>query len=162
MEINKELKAFLGRVMARRESPPVSASDIRKWAIAVYWPETPPKLFWDAEYAKGTRFGGIVAPEDFNPFAWSVDAGDMFVTDNDLKEATLLMGFGGNGLNGGSSDRYYERLRPGDIVHSVTKLADVYLRQGNLGRMVFFHRESTWTNQRGQVVRISRNTSLRF
>ena len=28
-------------------SPPVSVSDIRKWGIAVYWPDTPPRLFWD-------------------------------------------------------------------------------------------------------------------
>ena len=28
-------------------SHPVSLSDIRKWAIAVYWPETPSRLFWD-------------------------------------------------------------------------------------------------------------------
>ena len=148
--------------MAWRESPHVSASGIRKWALAVYWPETPPKLFWDKEYAKNMRFGGIVAPEEFNPFAWSIDAGEVFITDDDLKKATLLMGFGGNGLNGGSNDQYYERLRPGDVVHSVTKLADVYLRRGSRGRMVFFIRESTWTNQRGEVVRISRNTSLRF
>jgi hypothetical protein len=33
-------------------SPPISENDIRKWAIAVYWPETPPKLYWDADHAK--------------------------------------------------------------------------------------------------------------
>ncbi|HZU76165.1 MAG TPA: MaoC family dehydratase N-terminal domain-containing protein, partial [Dehalococcoidia bacterium] len=50
-----------------RYSPPVSLSDIRKWAIAVYWPEVPPRIFWDEEYAKTTRWGGIIAPQDFNP-----------------------------------------------------------------------------------------------
>ena len=45
-----------------RVSPPVSESDIRKWAIASYWPEKPPQLFWDHEYAKGTKWGGIIAP----------------------------------------------------------------------------------------------------
>src|SRR5205814_10345598 len=54
----------------RMVSPPVAASDIRKWAIAVYWPETPPPLFWHEEYAKTTPFGGIIAPHEFNPFAW--------------------------------------------------------------------------------------------
>ena len=42
-------------------SYPVSESDLRKWAIAVYWPETPPRLHWDEAYAKTTRFGGIIA-----------------------------------------------------------------------------------------------------
>ena len=27
-----------------RTSPPVAESDIRRWAIAVYWPETPPRI----------------------------------------------------------------------------------------------------------------------
>ena len=44
-----------------RTSLPVSESDIRKWAIAVYWPKTPPAIFWDADYAASTRWGGIIA-----------------------------------------------------------------------------------------------------
>ena len=53
-------------------SYPVSESDIRKWAIAVYWPNTPPRLYWDADYAKTTRWGGIVAPEDALHDEWQV------------------------------------------------------------------------------------------
>ncbi|MYE47504.1 MAG: MaoC family dehydratase, partial [Chloroflexi bacterium] len=54
-------------------SHPVTESDIRKWAIATYWPDKPPPLYWDEEYARGTKWGGIIAPRDFNPFAWPVD-----------------------------------------------------------------------------------------
>ena len=32
--------------------------------------EMPPPLFWDEEYARTTRHGGVVAPGEFNPFAW--------------------------------------------------------------------------------------------
>ena len=56
-----------------RVAPPIALADIRKWAIAVYWPENPPPLYWDEDYAKTTRYSGIVAPLDFNPFAWPVD-----------------------------------------------------------------------------------------
>lgn len=56
-----------------RVSPPVSESDIRKWGIASYWPEKPPRLFWDTDYASGTRWKGIIAPHDFNPFAWPIE-----------------------------------------------------------------------------------------
>src|SRR5207302_1306356 len=52
-----------------RSSYPVGQSDIRRWAIATYWPEKPPPIFWDEEYARSTRWGGIIAPPDFNPFA---------------------------------------------------------------------------------------------
>ena len=50
--------------------PPIRDSDIRRWALAVYWPAMPPRRFWDEEYARTTRSGGIVAPDEFNPFAW--------------------------------------------------------------------------------------------
>ncbi len=53
-----------------RWSAPIRDSDIRRWALAVYWPAMPPRRFWDEAYARTTRWGGIVAPDEFNPFAW--------------------------------------------------------------------------------------------
>ena len=35
----------------------------------------PPREYWDEEYAATTPAGGIVAPEEFNPFAWMTAAG---------------------------------------------------------------------------------------
>jgi len=60
-----------GKWSEPRSSPPISLSDIRKWAIATWWPRRAP-IHWDDEYAKTTRWGGIIAPPDFNPFAWPV------------------------------------------------------------------------------------------
>jgi hypothetical protein len=138
-------------------SPPISASDIRKWAIAVYWPETPPRQFWDVEYAQSTRWGGIVAPEEFNPFAWPIER----------KEATRLGGPigkepGQRVLNGGSEARYYAPMRPGDVIRSGTQLVEVYEKTGRLGVMMFFINETRWTNQQGELVKVDRKTSIRY
>ena len=65
--ITPALKDSLKVWSAPEISHPVDRSDLRKWAIAVYWPEVPPKLFWDEEYAKATKYGGIVAPRPANP-----------------------------------------------------------------------------------------------
>src|SRR5262245_11059144 len=70
--INDDMRAAVGTELERRLSFPLSVSDIRQWAIAVYFPEEPPRLFWDEDYAATTRHGGIVAPEEFNPFGWMV------------------------------------------------------------------------------------------
>ena len=69
----EDLQAMAGRELYRVTSPPVALSDIRKHAIAVYWPDKPPRRFWDEDYARQTPWGGIVAPEDFNPFAWPIE-----------------------------------------------------------------------------------------
>ena len=34
------------------ESPPISESDVRKWAIAVHWPAAPPDIYWNAAKEK--------------------------------------------------------------------------------------------------------------
>src|SRR5436305_14710669 len=69
------MRGAVGRQYGRRTSFPISTSDIRKWAQAVYYPEPPPRLYWDEAYAATTKHGGMVAPEDFNPFAWMTAAG---------------------------------------------------------------------------------------
>ena len=65
------MHGIVGEVMRESVSHPVTVSDIRRWAIAVYYPATPPRQFWDEDYAATTLNGCIVAPEEFNPFAWS-------------------------------------------------------------------------------------------
>lgn len=61
--ISPEMNGAIGREIARTVSFPVSASDIRRWAIAAYWPTDPPARF----IAEGPE---LLAPEDLNPFAW--------------------------------------------------------------------------------------------
>ena len=155
--ISEEIRKMLDVERDVMISPPISESDIRKWAIAVYWPETPPRQFWDAKYASRRRWGGIVAPQEFNPFAWPIER----------KEATRLGGPIGKDpgqrvLNGGSEARYYAPMRPGDIIRSGTKLVDAYEKTGRLGVMMFLINETTWTNQQGEVVKVDRKTSIRY
>ena len=40
--ISPAMEAAKGKWSEPRLSPPISLSDIRRWAIATYWPETPP------------------------------------------------------------------------------------------------------------------------
>jgi len=68
----EEMRARIGVESPPRVSPPVDKSLIRIWAISLAWPEPPDPLYWDEEYAKKTRFGGIIAPPYFNPFAYQM------------------------------------------------------------------------------------------
>jgi hypothetical protein len=140
-------------------SYPVSESDIRKWAIAVYWPQTPPKLYWDADYATSTHFGGIVAPEDFNPFAWPIPTGE-------FKPAGAVPGQevkrGGNVMNGGQVDTFGVRMRPGDVITSRSRLSHWEERQGRNGLTLFAYNETEWRNQNDEVVKTRVSTIIRY
>jgi len=167
--ISPEMKAAVGREIGRKVSFPISESDIRRWAIAIYYPQEPPRLFWDAEYAKGTVHGGIVAPEEFNPFAWMTANGfertsTTGTVDGDYLESSL--GIKGPGLkfmlNGSLETDYGVRMRPGDVITSVMRLHSYTEREGRLGLMLFGTTEDTWTNQKGELVKKSRNMVIRY
>lgn len=138
-------------------SPPVSENDIRKWAIAVYWPETPPRQFWDTRYASESRWGGIVAPQEFNPFAWPIERREAVRIGGEIGKAP-----GQRVLNGGSEAHYYAPMRPDDIIRSGVKLVDVYEKTGRLGLMMFLINETTWTNQNKELVKVDRKTTIRY
>lgn len=138
-----------------RTAPPVSVSDIRKWAIATYWPEKPPAIYWDEEYAKTTRCGGIIAPPDFNPFAWPVDR---------PRRASNPAGGGRGtrGMNGGQTDTYGVPMRSGDVISSRSRLVDWNERQGRLGLTLYTFTETEWVNQDGELVRRRISTGIRY
>jgi hypothetical protein len=138
-------------------SYPISESDIRRWAIATYWPKTPPRLFWDGEYAKSTKWGGIVAPEDYNPFAWAVPTGEEGGVP--FKLPGML---GGMILNGGQTDTFFARLRPGDVITTRLRLADWEEKEGRSGLKLFSQYETEWHNQNGDLVKRRVATVIQF
>lgn len=154
-------------------SPRIADSDIRRWSIAVYWPEPPPALFWDATQASTTRWGGVVAPEDFNPFAWPLigrqsaagsDAMDEFglpvPTRRRAGPAAGDVPIGG--MNAGREDWYHARMRPGDAISSRSRLADWELKTTRFGPSLFATIESEWHNQHSELVRVRRQSTLRY
>jgi hypothetical protein len=181
--ISDEMRALVGQETGRQTSLPINYSDIRRWAMAVYYPEIPPRLFWDEAYAKTTPHGGIVAPEEFNPFAWLIpgmepegaaaDDGPAPRRDGTASGEGYVGGpesqFGVASppcrfqLNGGNDVEYgTTRMRVGDVITSVGTIADFHEREGRLGLMVFSVTEARWTNQRDELVKISRGTLIRY
>ena len=164
--ISAGMAGAVGRTISRRKSFPVVESDIRRWAIAVYWPDPPPRCFWDADYAAGTRHGGIVAPQEFNPFAWMVAESDAPTVTDDADRIERMLGVEGPGLNfqlnGGRAAEYGERMRPGDVITAVNRLAGYTEKTGRLGPMLFTSTEETWTNQSGALVVRAQMTTIRY
>lgn len=154
--ITPEMEARRGVWGLPRASLPVERYDIRVWAISAYWPETPPRLYWDDAYARGTRWGGIVAPQDFNPFGWPV--GERESPDGSA-------GFSAPGvpsINGGQSDEYGVPIRPGDWITERSRLRGWDHRRTRMGPTVFATTEVIWRNQRGEFVRRRLSTNIRY
>ncbi len=167
--ITDAMRAWVGSAAPPLTSPPISESDIRRAAISIYWPEVPPRIYWDAEHAAQTRWGGIIAPEEFNPFAWMIGRAHVGPQPDRLDDDQTSLeddrnlrppGAPPNFLFGGVDTVYHERMRPGDVITSVITATDLYERNGRLGAMLFYITEETWTKQNGAVVKTTRTTNI--
>ena len=165
--ISEEMRASVGKVYERIVSFPISEADIRRWVVATYHPEVPPRDFWDQ--ATAANAGDILAPHEFNPFAWMtvepeglpprIDGDAMNRIEDELGiEGPNLT----QGLNGGVEVEYFNRMRPGDAITSETSLNSYSEKSGRLGLMLFSRTLSEWTNQNGDLVKKTYNTVIRY
>ncbi|MDX6742168.1 MaoC family dehydratase N-terminal domain-containing protein [Actinocorallia sp. A-T 12471] len=167
--IRPDMLEIVGRPYRRQVSYPVGASDIRRWAAAVYFPAAPPERYTDPRAERD-----LVAPLDFNPFAWGsaevAGTGVEIDLDASYRSSGAMEHFLGvtppelkRALNGGvSADYTGVPIRPGDIITSASAVSGYSQRTGRLGPMLMTDVATTWTNQDGAEVKTQRMTLIRY
>lgn len=162
--ISDEMRAIEGRVLRSRTSYPISASDIRKWAIAAYYPEAPPAKFIGAGAAGGEV--PLTAPEEFNPFAWATPGtrpGPADVSAGFLESSAGItpppLEFI---VNGGSVFEYGAPMREGDVISNEFSVKGYTVKQGKRGPLLITETQDRWTNQKGEHVRSILMTLVRY
>jgi hypothetical protein len=163
--ITEELRAAIGAPLYTVVSHPIDPSDIRRWAIAIYWPSPPPP-----EWGPDADAATLVAPEEFNPFAWSVRSCEpMRATELPLEDSHRIEKLAGipgpavrNLLHGGYTTAYGVPMRVGDVVTNRVRLTGYTEREGSLGTMLFTATEELWTNQRDEQVKKCSVTTIRY
>lgn len=147
--ISEEMRSWLG-VESEPKVLDVEKGHIRRFAEAV---GDPNPLWQDQAYALKSRHGNIIAPPTFLQ-----DYGLGNLMDNLLKVKCSLPRL----LNGGSETECYKPMMPGDVITARAKLADLYEKQGKTGKLLFMVTESTFTNQRGELVAKARYNFIRY
>ena len=148
--ITDELRSMMGI-----ESDPsvyeIEKEPIRRWADAI---GDPNPLYHDEEYARKKGYRSIIAPPAFiDQYAFPVKFGQ--------KQTRLKSPFARN-LNGGNEYEFFRPVQAGDIITSTIKLAELFERDGRLGKMLFQIYETTYKNQNGEVVAKSRKTGIGY
>lgn len=119
--------------------------------------EDPNPLFRNEEYAKNSKYGGIIAPPGF--FGWPVGGGDI-----EAGMSRVVGAVAGAGmlriLDGGIELNFYVPVRAGDTLVTYGKLADVREKQTSQGKMLFLVIEQKYLNQDGALVAIARQTLI--
>lgn len=127
---------------------PVDLSELRRYALSV---EDCNPLWFDEEYAKNTRWKGVIAAPTFMHTCGGGSALHVHIPGADRWPY--------GGVFAGSEFEFYFPIWVGDTIRPKSKLCDVVEKTGKfVGTMVFVTAETTFTNQNSEAVGIWRQT----
>jgi acyl dehydratase len=131
---------------------PCSTTDIRRWVMALDYPNP---IHWDQDFAAASKFGGIVAPQSF---AAALDYG------HGMQPACVGRIPGSHLLFGGEEWWHYgPRLWPGDRLTQQRRFHDYKVAETKFAGPTLFSRGDTLhINQHGVPVCKERATSIRY
>jgi len=135
------LKSMVGYEKVFSDGQPIEEGMIKRFAEAI---GDGNPLYHDRECAEKSQFRGIIAPPTF-VFEWNHHEA---VAEISLPER----------LRAGNEYEFIRPLRPGDIITSKSRISDVYEKQGRSGTLIFIVGESTYTNQRHELLGIQRSS----
>ncbi len=122
---------------------------IRKFALAI---GDPNPLWQDEEYARKSKYGGIIAPPTF-----------ILTIGLEQIEQELTSLSSMTTLHGSTELECYQPVRPGDKITVTIRLANIRERQGKkIGKMVFMTFEITYKNQGQELVAKCRQTLIGY
>ena len=112
---------------------------IRRFARAI---GDPNPLWQDEEYAGASHCGGIIAPPTFI----------LAIGFEQFVEEVLALASFGTVLMGGTELECYQHIRLGDLITVIFKISNLRQRQGKMGKMAFMTFDSSYKNQRQELV----------
>jgi hypothetical protein len=145
--------AWLGVPLGGAElKDPIVPNDIRRWAQGM---QNPNPLYFDEENAAESRFGELVAPQSF-----------AVATDDSHGAGPAIQGTipGTHMLFGGDEWWFFgPRIRTGDRISRDRMLYDYRVTKTSFAGPTMFSRgDTTYINNRGQIVCKQRSTSIRY
>lgn len=115
--------------------------------------EDPNPLWQDEEYAKKTIYGGLMAPPNLLCTVIAGAGGGRLR----VKSSTPRRG----GVAGGDELELFQPVMVGDVITSRAKLIDIQERTGKDGtKRIYAIVETTFKNQKGELVATDRSTSI--
>ena len=112
----------------------------------------PNPLWQDEDYARRSKYGNIVAPPIF-----LIENGPGEIAERLMTIPCPLPGF----LNGGMDVEYYKPMLVGDTITAASRLIDLQERVGKSGKLLFMTVETSYTNQKGELIIKERHNFIR-
>ena len=126
----------------------VDAGSIKYFADSIMDPDP---VYRDEQYAKGTKYGGIIAPPTFFGTATGLrnmpagDARTMFSLPIALPDGWI-------GMATGDEFEFFIPVRPGMVLTSRERFVDAYEKQGRTGQLLFYTVEKSFSDETGELL----------
>jgi acyl dehydratase len=150
-----EIKKLEGKTESHVGADAVGSPAIKKYAISV---DDRNPLYLDDEYARKSPYGGIVAPYTYifeNNHDFYAEIGEDGIIEGHIERFPAPFDAL---LRGGNEYEFVQRVRPNDIISFTRTVESVTLREGKAAPLAFLVNKYTYTNQRGEVLAINRET----
>jgi len=148
--ITEEMRKAIG-VESEPTIVHVEKEPIRRFAAAI---GDPNPLYHDEAYARKLGYRSIIAPPGFAvEYCFPIKTGQMTMR--------FRPPFARN-LNGGNEFEFIQPIQAGDTISVTSRLADIYERDGRMGKMLFTIRETICRNQKGEIVQKVRGTGISY
>lgn len=159
-------KKYLGQETGARTGDPVTARDIRHFALAI---DDQNPMYYDEDVAKKGKYSSLVAPLGY--ICSSDRNARMERRVKDMGEDAIVPGtflaipeipnvWALGWVRGNEEYEFYKRIYVGDRVSVKCKLVDMYEKEGRSGTLVFVTSELTYSNQKGELLAIHRLTMI--
>ena len=147
-----KLKSYAGKTFVFEAPDPVGGAAIRQYSLAVgdFNP-----LYRDKAFAEAHGLRDVMAPPTLLADSWAY-------FDGDMDERGELLGRGElrelSGLRAGNEYEFFQPVHPDDVITATWTVKDAVERTGRAGRTIFQEFEARFTNQRGELLAINRET----
>lgn len=165
--ITEEVRAYIGRETGEVPWPePLDRSSLRRYVQATH--DANP-LYSDEKFAEASRYGGLIAPpfylaRTFPPPLGEPPVGYEDPGDDEDDEHSVRVRIPGMPrlVNSGSDIEWYRPVYLGDRLYVRTRVADIQEKTGRSGPFALVTMQRTFRNQRGELVAISKQSTIRL
>ncbi len=135
----------------------VEEGAIRRYAEVI---GDPNPLYHDVEYAKTTEYGTLICPPGFTglPEKGGMQALPRCRMLNVMSDAGAPV----RGLDGGIEYEFFAPIKAGDVITATSRFTDIYEKESKVGTILLGVLETTFTNQKGDIVLISWTTGIKY
>ena len=154
--ITPEIQAMLGQEIDLPSIEVIDRTSILRYAQAIS--DVDP-LYLDKNHAPKRGRGGVTAPPTFmfDIVPASTDIGD------DGRDLTRVKLPGFRLARAGNEYQFFEPVRPGDTINRRRKIVDIFERESKkMGKIIFVVYDITYTNQKGELLGVNRETLMFF